>query len=461
MAGELAKSRLLTGKYRMKPPDFPPPFPSQPPALTTPRRSLGLAKVVLIVLAVLLVLVGSAALFSGLAVPAFRQIQGKAHEITQMREIITPPLLPLTAEQNTALEQFGRELAQALTDKDNDKLMALQDIGALAARVFEKLPQSAAMRRGFMDSISKDPAGLLKSLFDGEAVFLRVRERHDFPAALVRIKTEDGAVSYADILVSPHATGFKAVDVFDYICATLISEDFRNIFATMVSKSAGGTLAAILGMPKMDDTVSAHIDRIVKAAQEGDMHAVLRICEGLPSELQTQRYFFIMRLKALTALSSTGSEKIDRQYRDVLHACPDILGKESSTDLLMCDLLFMENNFQGAEECVKRMEKVVGGDSYLTWLRGGIRLQMKDYEGTLALANQAQREDPTMAEAADLRISVHLERKDFKAAVGELRNFKRDFDAVLDREALSDDEVYKELLASPEFAAWEKEIAVP
>ena len=66
-----------------------------------------------------------------------------------------------------------------------------------------------------------------------------------------------------------------------------------------------------------------------------------------------------------------------------------------------------------------------------------------------------------MADIVDLRLAAHMARRDFKAAVDELRAFKRNFGPVLDRKALADDPQYAELLTSPEFVAWEKEIAKP
>lgn len=417
--------------------------------------------VLIVFIAVAVVLAGLAAV----AVPAFHKMQEKAQQIKKQQEPALKPPAPLTAEQKKALEQFGRDLAQALTAKNSEKVVALQDGEGLAARVFEKLPagvpNSADMRAGFVQGTKNRAGGWMWSVMSGDVGFLRTRERLGFPAVLLRIKSEEGAVNYVDVLVRPDGGSFKAVDLFNYVFATTVSEESRNVLAAMVSKSAGGGLAAMLGMPKMDESIFSHLDSINKATRTGDMAAVLRICDGLPQDLKTTRLFFILRLQALMSLNSTGSEKIDTQYEEALRAAPDILGKDSTSDLLMVDLLLMENDFKGAEECLKRVDAAVGGDPYLKFLRGGVHIQMKDYDGALEMANQAEKEDPKMADAVDLRLTVHLERKDYKALADELRAFKRNFGKVLNREALATNEAYNEFLASPEFAAWEKEIAKP
>ncbi len=261
------------------------------------------------------------------------------------------------------------------------------------------------------------------------------------------------------MLARPDGAGFKAVDTFNYIFASTVSEDSRQLLASMMSKSGGGGLASMFGIPQMDKEVMAHMEPMSEAVRAGKSAEVLRLYDALPVRFRTERLFFIMRMQALMALSSAGDAKIDEEYKAALRAAPQILGQDSTSDLLMVDLLFLEKDFQGADDCLQRVDKVIGGDPYLTYLRAGARLQMKDYASALALADEAQKAEPTLNEAVDMRISVHLERKDHKAVVQEFRTFRKDQGITLDREALADDENYKDFLTSPEFLAWEKEVA--
>lgn len=425
---------------------------------------MGAGKIILIVVGVVVLAVAGLAVFIG---TNFERIQEAARKAKGQPPVAAKPPPPLTPEQQTALVQYGKDLAQAFTDKDSDAVKGRLDNNGLADRVFETLQpmrDSADMRAGFIKGATGRPGGWLWTLMEGEVVFLRTRERLGFPAVLLRMKSEEGAVNYVDVMVRPEGTSFKAVDAFNYVFATTISEDARNVFAVMTSGSGGGGgLAAMLGIPqvRMNKEVLGHFEAINKARQAGDPAEIVRICDALPAELKTQRMFFIIRLQALMALSTSGSAKIDEDYKQALRAAPEIVGKDSTTDLLMVDLLFMENDFQGADDCLKRVEAVIGGDPYLKFLRGNARLQMKDYAGTLALADEVSKEDPQMAEIVDLRLGVHLGRKDHKAMLEELRAFKKNFDATIDRAAMADNEMYKDFLTSPEFAIWEKEIAVP
>ncbi|WP_395744022.1 tetratricopeptide repeat protein [Prosthecobacter sp.] len=449
----------------MNPPNLPPPFPQSPPPMVPlppvpPRKGMGAGWIVLIIVGAV---VAVCAVLAALALPAYQRIQRMAEEMKQKESQAVQAPVPLTEAQKTALVQFGNDLADALSEKNGARVLAMQDAEGFCARVFEKIPSGipnrADMRRGFMNGIQKRDGGWLWSAMSGDVHFLRTRERLGFPAVLLRIKTPEGAVSYVDILVRPEGGGFRIVDMFNYIFATTASEESRNVLAAMLSKSGGSGLSALLGTPHLDEKTAGFFVRINDATRTGNMAEVLRICDSLPPELKTQRIFFIVRLQALMALSSTA--KLDQQYKEALRAAPDILGKDSTTDLLMVDLLFMENDFKGAEECLKRLDKIIGGDPYVKFLRAAARLQAKDYAGALEMANEAGKEDPEMADVVDLRLAVYLAQKDFKAVVNELREFKRNFGQVLDRKALTGEPQYAEFLTSPEFAAWEKEAAQP
>jgi len=444
----------------MNPPP-PPPFQHLPPAPPAPRKGLEAGWIVLIVVGAVVAVLAALGV---MAMPYYERIQKMAQEMKsgQMKPKLPPPP-PLTEAQKQGLVEFGEELAEVLNQQDVAKLAGMVDNEEFSSRVFDNLPaglpNQGAIRSGFMKGIQQRKGGWLWNLVGGDLRFLRARERQGFPAVVLRVKTPEGAVSYVDLMVRPQGEGFQIMDMFNYIFATTASEESRNMLGVMLSKNSGSSLAALFGMPRLDPRTGDLLVKINEASRAGKVEEVLSICEGLPPELKTQRSFFIIRLQALMNLSA--SSKHDEQYKEALRAAPDILGKESSTDLLMVDLLFMENDFKGAEECIKRVEAVVGGDPYLKFLRGGALMKMKDYDGVLKLADEAAREEPQMAELVDLRLAAYMAQKNYKAAVDELRAFKRNFGQVLDRKALSDEAQYAGLLASPEFAAWEKEAAQP
>lgn len=446
----------------MNSPHLPPPLPNPPPALPPQRKGMGTGVIVLIVVGAVVLLL---AVLAALAVPAFQQLQKLAEETKAKQAKAAQPPPPLTAEQKEALQVFGDALAEALTDGDDAKVKSLLDPDGLADRVFDArtagFPQAADMRKGFMNGAMKHPGGWLRNLMGNEVTALRVRERDGFPAVVLRLKPEDGGVNYVDIIARPQGGGFRAVDMFTYMYASYLSDEMRNLMATMLPDSGAGKVAAWFGAANFDNEM---IDRLKSGGElmkSGDFAGALRLCDGLPQKYRTHRMFFMLRMQALMALNGTEDGKHDAAYREALRSAPDILGKDSTTDLLLIDLHFLDNNLAEAEASILRVQKVIGGDPYLKVLQANTRRMMRDYEGALKLANEAQQEEPDLYDAVDARLTIRVEQKDYPALVEELRAFKRGSGVVLDRKSLEDDAQFKEFLASPEFAAWEKEIAKP
>jgi hypothetical protein len=444
----------------MNPPALPPPFPAPPPIPATPRKGLSTGAIVLIIVGGVLLLVG---ILVALAVPAYQRIQKLAHEEKAKRTKATQVVAPLTAAQKQALRAFGDELAAALTDEDDVKVKSMLDSEAMVDRVFDErlsgVPQLGDVRRGFLAGVTKNPGGWLNDLMGAEIKVLRTHEREGLPAILLRLKPEGGGVNYVDVLARPQGAGFRVVDMFTYMYASLISDEARSMMAAMLPDSAAGKLAALLGIAKTDTEMVGNLKAAGDFLRDGNPKEALRLCDSLPPKYRTNRKFFMLRLQAHMALSGTDDAKNDAAYKEVLRAAPDILGKDSTTDLLMIDLYFLDNQFAEADACIQRVQSVIGSDPYLKVLRANTRRMMKDYPGALKLANEAQQEEPGLYEAVDARLSIRAEQQDFAGLLEELRSFKKDSGVVLGRETMAEDAQFAEFLASPEFATWEKENA--
>lgn len=421
--------------------------------------------IALIVFGVIVVLAAAVAV---MALPVFKNIQALADKKKAEQAQKSMPPAPLTPEQKLELEAFGDRLAKAISKGDGESLKLMLDTEGLGERVFdsraEGFPEIREMKRGFMNGAAKHPGGWLRNIVGNKTKALHCRERDGFPAIVMRLTGEeggDGGVNYVDIIAKPHGASFKAVDLFTYMYASYLSDEMRSLMATMVPPSGFGKLAALFGNTQFDQEMLGRLKTIGELFNAGKLDEVLRLCDALPDKYRTHRMFFMMRMQALTTLNGTADGKYDAAYRDVLRSAPDILGKDSTTDLLMIDLHFLNNELAEADACLQRVNEVVGGDPYLKVLRANTHRMMKDYEGALKLASEAQAEEPDLYTAVDSRLSIHVEQKHFAALVDELRAFKRSSGTVLDRAALSDDPQFKEFLASPEFAAWEKEIARP
>lgn len=439
----------------------PPPLPLSPtsfPKVLRTRQSTGselfvIAGIVGVVLAaavgLMLLMPGARALLNMAAVARDQKVQFKPLE--------PPP--PLTAAQQAALEQFGRELARAIRLRDMGKLNLLLDDEALAGRVFEKLPdvlEAPGSRTRLIDNLRRNDSRWLLDLTGGEAEYLRTGMREGFPAVVLR--TGRGPANYADLLVRPEGGSFKVVDGFNRLLAWTVSDDACYWLASEAAVRDADVLAGLPGITaETPPQVIKELPGLVGAVRLVRVVDVLFFVDGLPPEVDKEPLFFRQRLQALRRLDSLGDRQQAGAYKAALREAPGILGADCTADAALADLLRMENDHAGVEECLKRAEAAVGGDPHLAFQRADNCLVMKKHAEALAHLDAAEKASARTEKTAGLRIAVQVDRKDYPAVVEELRAYKQSFGVVLGRQNHFMSPASQDFLASPEFAAWEKE----
>lgn len=408
--------------------------------------------------AVVLVLMIIFAVFM-LVGPAMVKVVGEVHDATVKPKPLQPPP-PLTAEQQAALEEFGRDLARWINFRDISKLASLVDDAALTTRVLEKLPPALARpgtRGNLADILHENSGSWLWEVMGGNAEYVRSVVREGFPAVLLR--TERRPENYVEIMVRPEGGGFRVVDAFSRLLARSSSEEHCNVLASRVDSPPASALAGLPGVPAgASPELLDHVAGLLQARRARTALEVLHFCDGLPPEVKNLPPFFQVRLLTLHRLNSVVGWENAADYKAALRAAPGILGPESTVDLLLADALRVENDFAGVDECLKRTAEALGGaDPYLSFQRADNCLRMKMHDKALALLDEVARESTWAQKAANLRIKVFLDRRDHPAVVEALRAFRKDFGVVLGRRNYFVQMDSQEFLASPEFLAWEKE----
>ena len=147
---------------------------------------------------------------------------------------------------------------------------------------------------------------------------------------------------------------------------------------------------------------------------------------------------------------------MEKRYREAFSKAPALLGKDAAPDLLRVDLQFMDGDFAGAEESLRKMEAAVGRDAYLTHMRALMLLRLNKVDEAERLEREASKMEPELLSLVDLRLLIHAARKDFQALLNELREMKANRRIVVTREQLNEP-AYEAFLKSAEFAKWEAE----
>ena len=108
-----------------------------------------------------------------------------------------------------------------------------------------------------------------------------------------------------------------------------------------------------------------------------------------------------------------------------------------------------------------RLDKSIGGDSYLNEVRVGLLLEEgKDFDTATKLAEQFLQERPDSEDAHYLLLGVHIANKNFAGAVAVMRLMGERFELVFEEEGLDPSfSNYVALKDSPEWEAYKAKLA--
>ena len=449
----------------MNPPD-PSPDSEETPSVALPvaralrtRQSTGQEMIYMAgagAVALVLLVVFAVAWLGG---PSMLHMLNKVQDAAVQPKRLQPPP-PLTSEQHAALSKFGQELARSINTRNISKLAAQVDDEALSARVLEKLPdafEEPGVRAKLADILRGSSGTWMLQTMGGEAEYVRSRSREDFPTVLLR--TGRGWENYVDVMVRPEGEGFRVVDAFSHVEARTASDEICHTLASAARDPDSAAVASLPGMPPdASQEVLRQLPDYLVALRARTALEQLQFCDALPQDAQKVPLFFSLRLQVLQRLNTVNGWENAGDYKAALRAAPGILGPDCTADLLLADVLRMENDFAGVDECLKRAALAIGGaDSHLTFRRADNCLIMRNHFQALALLDLVAKDPAWAKRAADLRIKIYLDQRDYPALVETLRAFKNDFGVALGRHNYFVRMDVGEFLASPEFLAWEKE----
>ena len=408
--------------------------------------------IAVIIAGVLLVLIAILGVVAAIAIPTFNRVQEKAKVLAAQREA-AKPAPPLTTEQKAQARQFGILLVNALNSKSASSVKDMTDLDTAADRVLTGFTVSAKSRQEFVKDLKENQAGIMSRFLGSHSRVLRLTERAGQPALTLRLSPGRGSVSYADVLLRPAGGTFKVVDIFDYHIGSLTSAEVRQAMLLMQSKDKGA-LGRLLGLDKVAERDIEMLESIVDKLHKHDFKGVLATYDAMPQELRKTRTAFVPYLTALENLQLEGGRA--ETYASALESAGEILGKDSTTDLMLFELHTLHQEYSAAQQCMDRVRLVIGEDAKLYQLQGMAAIRAGDLAAAEHCLAAAEKLEPELADLVDLRLQVRAMKRDFAGVVAELRRYASAARVVIPPAALKE-AVYDEFKKSPEFAAWAKQ----
>jgi tetratricopeptide (TPR) repeat protein len=323
------------------------------------------------------------------------------------------------------------------------------DIDAVLDRALFGLEVSSELRAGLrsgMTSGSNLAQATCKAIAGGGSYkLLRVHDVAGERRALFRMISGSG-FNYHDLsLAQGRDDATKVVDIYIFLAGEHFSAIVRRGALPALAEAKKSFLGKMLGsesdfMANLDD-----IQKMQALAAQGKHKEALAECLKLPASLQKDRNILVQRVTYAAKVGATAYNAAVADYRKWHPESPAL-------QLMLLDYHFYRKEFDEALACIDGLDKTVGGDSYLDFMRANLHYSAGRTEEARATALKAVEREPTLIQPYWSLLTLSVEAKDFAETARLLTIVEEGFPVRFD--ALEEAEPYAEFVKSPEYEKW-------
>jgi tetratricopeptide (TPR) repeat protein len=361
-----------------------------------------------------------------------------------------PPAQPVKPLAEKDYTEFGRKLEDAATKGDQvnfDKLVSIVDIFERTVKDLgfpEK--ERKSMLRGAESSKKNLSDQILTHMKNGGCYsLLRVHEVEGRKRVLMRFITEDGSVNYHDFILTHNQDGLVvAEDMYVFMNCEMISQTFRRMLLLVASDPKKGIAAQLR---ESDQLLVKNIKEILKmtaALKEGRSMEALSIFRKLPDELQKEKAFQLIAIQAAQGLD-------DAEYLGEIERFRKNHPKDATIDFLAIDYYFLKKKYDEVLKAIEKLDKSLGGDSYLLILKGTALNQAGRNAEAKPLIEKGIKEGPKVANAYWIRIAIALEEMNHADTLEWLKKIEESGLVQISPETIKESDNYSKFVKSPEY----------
>jgi len=359
-----------------------------------------------------------------------------------------------SAQGNKHIE-FVFALEDAVTAGRGEFFDERVDVEAILTEAMKGFKPSEKFRGGFGEGFKR---GLAKSPWSqrffpgggGSYRFLRFRNPGAAPTALFRLIDSSGGLNYHELYLVEDSSGkIRIADIYVAAIGERISESVRRIVTPMIYEDNKSSFEKLAGK---ESEFIKHLGPITKMFDEtklGNFKAALDIHDGLPVELRDEKNFLMHRLRLLIALEDSEG------YGSTVERFMKLYPEDPALDVLLLDYYWTKGMYADAVKCAERLDASLGGDPYLSLVKGKIYYDAGDKVKSRADASRALQNDMYLEDAYWFLITLSLEEKDYKETKRLLLSIERNLG--IEMKDLKDIEVYSGFVKSREHKEWLKE----
>jgi len=344
--------------------------------------------------------------------------------------------------------QWADQMADILQRSDVDALGQMIDL----VDMFEKGAQGVALPANHREAFLQGVRDVAKSASrqwahmgrEGTINVLRVYRDGGQVMALLRNILHDHTVNYMEFPLAKMPDGaVVATDCLSFIAGQTLGELAKSmavqVQASIADNKATPEVQAILALQKP-----------LEKMRQGDLAGALQLLDALPDSQKNSQHGLHLRLIVTGQIPEAHT---DGRYMKMLETFREYLPDNPSADLYGMEYFFLKGDYSAVEQCVDNLDKLVGGDPYLTVIRSRCARLSGNPDRAYALALQATQAEPDLIHGHYALLNAANDQNDFPTVAATLTTLVNTFDVDVE-EILNNHDELSAFLNSPEGARW-------
>ncbi|MCF2873869.1 MULTISPECIES: tetratricopeptide repeat protein [unclassified Tenacibaculum] len=240
----------------------------------------------------------------------------------------------------------------------------------------------------------------------------------------------------------------RIVDTYVSLTGEYLSDTFGSIYKGVLYK--GGFLKSL---SKGSNNDSMHdllkIQKIRNLRSEGKLQEAHDLYKTLSEEGKKKKIYQLSNLLILANLD-------EAKYAKAIETYEKQFPNDVSLYLVSIDGYILGKKYDEALKAVDNLDKAIGGDSFLNFIRGNIYFLKLEYKKSEDKFKEVLEEYPNFIDAYDSLLSIYIESNNVKKAIEVLDIMVNDFELPKDILFNSIGENYPEFQKNKEIIKWSK-----
>jgi len=354
---------------------------------------------------------------------------------------------------NTKLGEISEKFVKALQEKNTKQFYQNLNVDAIVTTslngAIQKLDDLSVARDDIIRGIVAMPTILISKIGQrGEIKYLRLVKRDNSYRGLVRIKFNNGELSYLELVAEKDKDGeIKIIDYYDL----MLGRSYTTIVSQMLTQKRNKTKETdkIVMLSTEPLTFQARYAKTIHYYQKGKFKKAIDSLQRLPAKFKASRDMLLLRVQIAKVTNRNA-------YREALVLLENKFSTAPDLGLLLSDHYYFSKQFPIALKSIVNFSDYIGGDIALENLQIKILIGQQQFKQAIELGVAAMKEDDSYQDIYWLMLKAYLQTYNYQQVSETLDALIDKFNVKFDLESFHRDPFYREYGFSRQFRSWKE-----